>query len=214
MTNKKQTHILSEGYDYANSEGVKLMNEMSEKIHGSNHTQSEKALKEYSKEQLMKAVKEFDSQWEFLDYITDYEKEYWLNFTADLIEDGKIEADYWAKKMPQSDPYPELIRVLLKRIKLKHLNLSEKELASAVYNAKLGKLAVTESDILDLIQSDQDKVAELNKLLAVSYPDITAKVNSPEAGTDIAKNLRAMLKSKTPEVVQELRRTTQREVTE
>lgn len=198
--------------EYANSEAFKLMNEIGEKLNDlDSYESSNEALKDYSREQLERALREYDSQWGFLDYLHGYETDYWLNFACDLIEAGKIEPDYWADRMPQSNPYPELIKVLGKRMKHKHLNLSEKELAEAFYQAKLGKLDDAGSDILDCIQSDRDKIAELNKLLAVSYPDI--KTKSKESGTVIAKNLRAMLKS-TPDVVKELRRTTQKEVTE
>lgn len=127
-----------EDREYANKEALKLMNEIGEKIEQSRGETYDphQALKDYSREQLVQAIEEYDSQWGFLDYIHNYETDYWLNFTADLIEAGKIEPHYWASRMPQQDPYPELIETFVERLKNKHLNLTEKELATAVLQAK------------------------------------------------------------------------------
>lgn len=91
----------------------------------------QQALESFSKAELVEALVEYDSQWNFLDYQHSYENDYWLNFVVDLIMDGKIDADYWASRMPQVNPYPQLIKAFTERVQNAKHNLSEQEIRDA-----------------------------------------------------------------------------------
>lgn len=68
------------------------------------------------------------------DVIDDYTFEYDQNFIADLLLDGKINFQYYAKRMPCVDGtelVDGLIDVFRKRIANKHLTLTDEELHEA-----------------------------------------------------------------------------------
>jgi len=48
-----------------------------------------------------------------------------------LIVDEKIDSRYWAKRMPQVNPYPALIEKFMERLENKYLNLTDAELKKA-----------------------------------------------------------------------------------
>lgn len=85
-----------------------------------------------SKQDLLEELRETESQLSFSEYIYTYEDGYWMRFVVDLIMDGKIDADYWASRMPQVNPYPELIKAFTERVQNAKHNLSEQEIGDAL----------------------------------------------------------------------------------
>lgn len=91
-----------------------------------------KNYEQMSKQDLLEELRETESQLSFSEYIYTYEDGYWMRFVVDLIMDGKIDADYWASRMPQVNPYPELIKAFTERVQNAKHNLSEQEIGDAL----------------------------------------------------------------------------------
>ncbi len=120
--------------------------------------EKQKQYEKMSKPELLKELKELQSDFNFLDYNSWYEEGYWLDFVIDLITDGKIDAEYWAKRMPQINPYPALIDALVENVRHKHLNLTDAELEKA--------------NNLRNEKEDDDKVKSLKDLLRTKTEEI------------------------------------------
>ena len=93
--------------------------------------EKQKQYEKMSKPELLKELKELQSDFDFIDYNSWYEEGYWLDFVIDLIIDEKIDSRYWAKRMPQVNPYPALIEKFIERLENKYLNLTDEELEKA-----------------------------------------------------------------------------------
>lgn len=63
--------------------------------------------------------------------IQDYKEDYWFRFVVDLITDKKIDPEYWASRMPEVNPYPQLIDAFVEKVNNKHLNLTDEDLQDA-----------------------------------------------------------------------------------
>jgi len=93
--------------------------------------QQQKKYEKMSKAELISELKELQRYFDFVDYDSWYTEGYWLNFVIDLIVDEKIDSRYWAKRMPQVNPYPALIEKFMERLENKYLNLTDAELEKA-----------------------------------------------------------------------------------
>ena len=93
--------------------------------------EKQKQYEKMSKPELLKELKELQSDFDFIDYNSWYEEGYWLDFVIDLIIDEKIDSRYWAQRMPQVNPYPALIEKFIERLENKYLNLTDEELEKA-----------------------------------------------------------------------------------
>lgn len=91
-----------------------------------------KNYEQMNKQDLLEELRETESQLSFSEYIYTYEDGYWMRFVVDLIMDGKIDAEYWASRMPQVNPYPELIKAFTERVQNAKHNLSEQEIGDAL----------------------------------------------------------------------------------
>ena len=91
-----------------------------------------KNYEQMNKQDLLEELRETESQLSFSEYIYTYEDGYWMRLVVDLIMDGKIDADYWASRMPQVNPYPELIKAFTERVQNAKHNLSEQEIGDAL----------------------------------------------------------------------------------
>lgn len=83
-----------------------------------------KTYEEMTKQELIEELENHEASWN----IQEYKDGYWINFVVSAIMDGKIDAQYWAKRMPEVDPYPELIEAFVERVKNTKYNLTKEEL--------------------------------------------------------------------------------------